>query len=106
MSKNRQREELRHPFTHLQQIYVPVTGIGTPSPSVKSNLWIATQDKPDEVCGFARRVGLTDRKGEPQVLYRLKLKRHLATYNTATLPDFFVLENGVFVKWSQQSSTT
>jgi hypothetical protein len=55
-------------------------------------------DAPDQIYGVGVRVGATGRTDYDRALYRLKLKICFApSQTTATLPGFFVLENGAFV---------
>jgi hypothetical protein len=61
-------------------------------------LAIASQDAPQQVCGFAFRVGWI-RYSDQQPIYRLRVSMQPAHSKKVTLPDFFVLEHGVFVAY-------
>ncbi len=62
---------------------------------------LATSDNPDHICGVAQRVVYTGTRASDRPLYRLKLKTSLASFKTAVLPGFFVLEQGIFVPYEQ-----
>ncbi len=85
-----------------QQIYMPATSDISPiyEQSLRS-FPIVARDNPDRICGVARRVGHTGRGEHDLAIYRLKLKVDFASFKTATLPGFFVIENGVFVPYEE-----
>jgi len=62
---------------------------------------LATSDNTDHISGVAQRVGYTGTSASDRPLYRLKLKTSLASFKTAVLPGFFVLEQGIFVPYEQ-----
>ncbi len=54
-------------------------------------------DDHSQVYGMALRVGATGSTDNDRALYRLKLKLCFApSQTTATLPGFFIVENGTF----------
>lgn len=60
---------------------------------------IALPQAPRQVCGIAYRVGWIQQHYPEHPIYRLRLRMQHADYKKATLPGFFILENGVFVKY-------
>jgi hypothetical protein len=82
-----------------EQVYIPVN-IDTLSDSLYllKTIPLAVQSNPNQVCGVARRVGYIYRANVKQPMYRLKLRQSLASKKTATLPGFYILVNGVFVR--------
>jgi hypothetical protein len=89
-------------MTFAQQIYLPA--IHDASPVFEHSLRsvpIIVSDAPDIVCGIAYRIGSTGKSRSDLAMYRLKLKISLASLRTATLPGFFVIEDGIFVEYEQ-----
>src|SRR5437764_4424324 len=83
-----------------QNVYIPaMTETSSPSKLPKSSILLALQERPDQVCGIAHRVGCTNEANNEQVIYRLKLKAKLVGFSNTTIPGFFVLKNGVFVQY-------
>jgi hypothetical protein len=96
-SKARSYEWVRQQY---QNVYVPATAeTSSPSKLPKSSILLALQERPDQICGIAQRVGCTNEANYEQVIYRLKLKAHLVGFFNTTIPGFFVLENGVFLQY-------
>ena len=92
---NQQRQEL------FQQSYVPAVAMAHATLRYSlPRLPVALQTEPDRICGFAQRVGYTGNQDTDLAIYRLKIK---AVHNipTITLPNLFVIENGVFVDYEQ-----
>jgi len=89
-------------LTSIQQTYLPTISDASPvfEHSLRS-IPIVTRDTPDIVCGVAWRVGSTGKSRSDLAIYRLKLKIAFAGLRTATLPGFFVIENGIFVEYEQ-----
>jgi DNA-binding MarR family transcriptional regulator len=88
-----------------QQTYLPATSdVSLVFEQSLRNIPIVARDKPDRVCGVARRVGRTGKGKHDPAIYRLKLKVDFASSKAATLPGFFVIENGVFVAFDEWSS--
>jgi len=89
-------------LTSTQQTYLPAI---SNAPSVFEHslrsVPIVARDAPDIVCGIAYRVGSTGKSRSDLAMYRLKLKMNFAGLRTATLPGFFVIENGIFVEYEQ-----
>lgn len=89
-------------LTFAQQTYLPA--IHDASPVFEQSLRsvpIVASDAPDSVCGIAYRVGSTGKSRSDLAMYRLKLKVSLASLRTATLPGFFVIEDGIFVEYER-----
>ena len=82
-----------------EQVYIPII-VNTPSDHLYllKTIPLAAQSNPNQVCGVAHRVGYTYIAGMKQPMYRLKLRQSLAGKKTATLPGFYILVNGVFVR--------
>lgn len=82
-----------------EQVYIPVN-VDTLSDSfyLLKTIPLAVQSNPNQVCGVAHRVGYTYKVSVKQPMYRLKLRQSLASKKTATLPGFYILVNGVFVR--------
>ena len=59
---------------------------------------IALADKPEYVCGMARRVGYTGTHDNDLAIYRLKVREH-ANGNAIMLPMLFVVDEGLFVDY-------
>ena len=92
---NQQRQEL------FQQSYVPV--VAMPHATLRHSLLrlpIALHTAPDRACGFAQRVGYTGNQDTDLAIYRLKIKG-TRDIPTITLPNLFVIENGIFVDYDQ-----
>lgn len=83
--------------TQTQQKYLPA--YEDVLPEAKRWFPIVAQSLPEQICGVAHRIGWIGEGSRMQAVYRLKLRSHLANYGTATLPDFFILENNVFVEY-------
>ena len=83
-----------------EQIYIP-THVTIPLDHLYllKTIPLALQSNPDQVCGVAHRVGYTYRANIKQPMYRLKLRQNLASKKTATLPGFYILVDGVFVRY-------
>ena len=65
---------------------------------------IALADKPEQVCGVARRIGYTGTHDNDLAIYRLKVREH-ENANAMTLSTLFVVDGGLFVDyhvWQQQ----
>lgn len=82
-----------------EQVYIPVN-VDTLSDSLYllKTIPLALQSNPNQVCGVAHRVGYAYIARVKQPIYRLKLRQSLASKKTATLPGFYTVMNGVFVK--------
>ncbi|HZU68503.1 MAG TPA: hypothetical protein VFA09_14595 [Ktedonobacteraceae bacterium] len=92
-------EQKQNILTSAQQTYLPA--IRDASPVFEHSLRripIVAIDAPDIVCGVAYRIGSTGKSGNDLAMYRLKLKTSFSSLKTATLPGFFVIENGIFVE--------
>lgn len=87
-----------HAGVHPQEKYIPAVAITTCT-SLKQ-IPVATTAAPDRVCGGARRIGYTGTLDSDLPLYRLKI-RISNDLPTVTLPDFYVLEDGLFVEYEQ-----
>jgi hypothetical protein len=89
-------------LTSVQQTYLPAIRDASPvfEHSLRSVPMVAG-DAPDIVCGIAYRIGSTGKSRSDLAMYRLKLKISVASLRTATLPGFFVIEDGVFVEYEQ-----
>jgi hypothetical protein len=89
-------------LTSVQQTYLPAIRDASPlfELSLRSVPMVA-RDAPDIVCGIAYRIGSTGKSSYDLAIYRLKLKMNLASLKTATLPGFFVIENGIFVEYEK-----
>jgi hypothetical protein len=89
-------------LTSSRQTYLPTISDASPvfEHSLRSIPFVA-RDTPDIVRGIANRVGSTGKNGSDLAMYRLKLRISFAGLRTATLPGFFVIENGIFVEYEQ-----
>jgi len=85
-----------------QQTYLPAIDDASPvfELSLRS-IPIVSTEAPDTVCGIAYRVGSTGKSRSDLAMYRLKLKVSIVGLRAATLPGFFVIEDGVFVEYEQ-----
>lgn len=91
------KKNLKHPQT--QPVFIPAyTDV---LPESMRRLPIVTQVVPDQICGVAHRVGWVGEGSGRQAIYRLKLSLRFASYGTATLPGFYILENDIFVEHRQ-----
>ena len=88
----------RQPAGATEQMYVPAS---IPFEQSQRKVPIALSERPDQVCGVAQRVGRTGTRESDPAIYRLKLKTSLASFKSAVLPGFFVLERGVFIPYEQ-----
>ena len=84
---------------HVEAVYIPAT----PNPLsehhyLQKTIPIALQSAPKQICGVAHRVGFVYIAGYKCPIYRLKLRESQTGKKSATLPDLFILENGVFVR--------
>jgi len=89
MQQNKGRQETYRPFVAIVQI----TALHT-----MGRVAIALADKPDCVCGMARRIGYTGMRDNDLAIYRLKVKEH-ANANAIMLPTLFVVDEGLFVEY-------
>ena len=88
----------KQPVGGTEQSYVPAS---IPFEQSQRKVPFATSDKPDHICGVAVRVGRAGTRESDPPIYRLKLNTSLASFKTAVLPGFFVLERGVFIPCEQ-----
>jgi len=56
---------------------------------------LATLERPDRVCGVARRVGYTGTLETDLAMYRLRIRPD-SEHTPVTLAGFFILEKGIF----------
>jgi hypothetical protein len=61
-----------------------------------TKLLVAPIDAPTEVCGTAKRIGVTGSRASDLVLYRIKLWTEQKRLNYM-LPSLFVVEDGIFL---------
>lgn len=92
LKKNPRRPQTQHRYMPAYEDVLPESTRRFP---------IVAQSLPEQICGVAHRIGWIGEGRKMQAIYRLKLRSHLASYGSATLPDFFVLENNVFVEYVQ-----
>ena len=86
----------------IEQRFVPAS---IPFEQSQRKVPLATRERPDQICGFAQRVGRAGTRESDPPIYRLKLKTSPASWKTTVLPGFFVLEQGVFLpceKWRRR----
>jgi hypothetical protein len=57
---------------------------------------LARLEAPNQACGVAQRVGYTGTRETDLAIYRLRV-RQSPERQAATLPGFFVLEDGIFL---------
>jgi len=89
-------------MTGIQQSYVAAVSDAAPTfEQSRRSMPIATRDAPEHICGVAHRVGRTGDVGGDLAIYRLKLKVSLVGIKAATLPGFFVLENGTLIPYEK-----
>jgi hypothetical protein len=95
-------ESKQSTLTFAQQTYLPAIRDASPvfELSLRS-IPIAVCEAPDTLCGIAYRVGSTGKSRNALAMYRLRLKVSVASLRTATLPGFFVIEDGIFVEYEQ-----
>ncbi len=60
---------------------------------------VALADKPEYVCGVARRIGYTGTHDNDLAIYRLKVKERVND-NATTLSTLFVVDGGLFVDYN------
>lgn len=89
MQENKERLGTYRPVVAITQITARHTMGRVP---------IALADKPECVCGMARRVGYTGTHDTDLAIYRLKVKEH-ANANAMMLPTLFVVDEGLFVEY-------
>ena len=83
-----------------QQRYVPAeTDLPGEILSLRRRFPIALKNVPEQICGIAYRVGWTSKMKRNQALFRLRLNMDHANYGTATLPNLYILEDGIFVEY-------
>jgi hypothetical protein len=93
-------------LANQSSVYRPVISIQRISAHEKlySKLLIATVDTPTDVCGTAKRIGITGTGEIDLVLYRIKLWTDQKRLNYM-LPSLFVVEDGIFLdvdSWQSQ----
>ena len=82
-----------------QETYIPVVTVARITAGhTMGRIPIALADKPDCVCGIARRVGYTGMGDNDLAIYRLKVKED-ANANAMMLPKLFVVDEGLFVDY-------
>ncbi|GAC1381622.1 MAG: hypothetical protein NVSMB33_08460 [Ktedonobacteraceae bacterium] len=99
VTMNEEQSKKREP-QQSQHIYIPAT-VDAPADFLLHMIRfpIAAKEAPDQICGTAQRVGHVQFSGSKQAVYRLKLRMSFASRKTATIPGFFVLTNGMFVRY-------
>ena len=60
---------------------------------------VAFADKPEHVCGVARRIGYTGTDDNDLAIYRLKVKE-CADDKATTLSTLFVVDGGLFIDYN------
>jgi len=81
------------------ETYIPAVAIARiTARHTMGRIPIALADKPECVCGMARRVGYTGTRENDLAIYRLKVKEH-ANANAIMLPTLFVVDEGLFVEY-------
>ena len=82
-----------------QQTYIPAVTI---SSATFKHSWgklpVATTGAPERVCGEARRIGYTGKSENDFAIYRLKIK-HDNGLPTVTLPNLYIIKDGLFVEY-------
>ena len=82
-----------------QQTYIPVDEISQiTTQHMLAKVLVATREHPEDVCGMAKRVGYTGKSNNDLAIYRLKV-RDGASRVVFTLPNLFVVEEGVFKEY-------
>ena len=90
MQENKERQETYIPTVAIAQITAQHT---------MGRIPIALADKPECVCGTARRVGYTGVGDNDLAIYRLKVKED-ANAHAMMLPMLFVVDGGLFVDYN------
>ncbi len=88
----------KQPVGATEQTYVPAS---IPFEQSQRKVPFASRERPDRICGVAHRVGRAGTRESDPPIYRLKLNTSLASFKTAVLPGFFVLEREVFIPCEQ-----
>jgi len=80
-------------------VYVPAIAITQiTARHMMGRVLVALAEKPEHICGVARRVGYTGKAGSDLAIYRLKVK--LREQDNATmLSALFVVDDGLFVEY-------
>lgn len=89
MQENKERQGMYIPFVAITRITAQHTMGRVP---------IALADRPECVCGIARRIGYTGTHESDLAIYRLKVKEH-SNANAMMLPTLFVVDEGLFVDY-------
>lgn len=89
-----------------QQTYLPavIPIVGTLKHSLRKVV-LARLEAPNQVCGVAQRVGYTGTRETDLAIYRLRV-RQSSDRQAATLPGFFVLEDGIFLAYQDTPEVT
>jgi len=83
----------------VEAVYVPCAADGSTEQNyLQKTIPLALQSSPEQMCGVAHRVGYVYIDGYKRPIYRLKLRESRVGKKSATLPDFFILENAVFIR--------
>ncbi len=88
--ENQERQETYRPAVPITQITARHT---------MGRVLIALADKPEQVCGVARRIGYTGTHDNDLAIYRLKVREHESA-NAMTLSTLFVVDGGLFVDYN------
>ncbi len=88
--ENQERQETYRPVVPIVQITARHT---------MGRILVALADKPEQVCGVARRIGYTGTHDNDLAIYRLKVKE-CAEDNATTLSTLFVVDGGLFVDYN------
>lgn len=84
-----------------QETYIPVCAIERiTAKHLMGRVPIAQVDKPEKVCGVARRIGYTGTHDYDLAIYRLKVKEHEKS-DAIMLPTLFVVDGGSFVDYDE-----
>ena len=87
-------------YKEKQETYIPAIAITRiTARHTMGRIPIALADKPECVCGMARRVGYTGTCDSDLAIYRLKVKEHMNA-NATMLPTLFVVDEGLFIDYN------
>lgn len=84
---------------YIRCTYVPTIGVErVTARHTLGRIPVAEQQKPEHVCGIARRIGYTGTLATDLAIYRIKVKN--GRQNTSvTIPVLYVVEDGVFMDY-------
>jgi len=90
-----------HEQSVKQTVFIPAPPISRiTAKHMLGKISVSQLDSPEDICGIARRIGYTGKRGDDLATYRLKIRMG-STKFFETLPAVFVVDDGIFVDYNE-----